>query len=47
MTISINVSSQLGQNDIKTYENIQKTVIGDGDCHKNGWFHRYPYFKEN
>ena len=31
-----NVSYQLGPNDIKIYEDIQKTIIGDGDCHTNG-----------
>ena len=34
-------------NDTKTYENIRKTVTGQGDDYTTGCLLNYPYFKEN
>ena len=34
-------------NDTKTFENIRKIAIGQGDHYKTGCLVHYPYFKEN
>ena len=35
---------QLVQNDLKTYDSIQKIVIGQGDDYTTGCLLDYPYF---
>ena len=34
-------------NDTKTYKNIRKIAMGQGDDYKTGYFLSYSYFKEN
>ena len=34
-------------NDIKTYKNIRKIAISQGDDYTTGCFLDYPYFKKN
>ena len=41
-----NVFEQPSNNDIKTYQNIRKTAIGQSDKNANGCQLGYPYFKE-
>ena len=35
------------KNDMKTYENVRKVIIGQGDDYTSGCLLDYPYFKEN
>ena len=37
---------QTVKNDLRTYENIQKITIGQGDDYTNGCLLDYPYFKK-
>ena len=41
-----NVFDQLVQNDLRTYDNIRKIVIGQEDDYKTGCLLDYPYFKK-
>ena len=34
-------------NDTKTYKNIRKIAMGQGDDYKTSYFLSYSYFKEN
>ena len=42
-----NIFDEPMNNDIKTYENIRKIAIGQGDDYTTGCLLDYPYFKEN
>ena len=40
-----NFFDQLIKSDLKTYDNIRKTVTGQGDDYTTGHLLDYPYFK--
>ena len=42
-----NVFDQLVQNDLRTYDNIRKIVIGQEDDYKTGCSLDYRYFKKH
>ena len=41
-----NFFNQKVKNDLRTYDNIQKTMIGQEDDYATGCILDYPYFKE-
>ena len=42
-----NFFDQPVKNNLRTYDNVQKIMIGQGDDYKTGCLLDYPYFKEN
>ena len=46
MIDGINFLDQPVKNDLRTYDNIQKTTIGQGDDHATGCLLYNPYFKK-
>ena len=42
-----NVFDQPAKNDLRTYDNVQKITIGQGDDYATGCLLDYAYFKEN
>ena len=41
------VFDQPAKNDLRTYDNVQKITIGQGDDYATGCLLDYAYFKEN
>ena len=47
MIVGQNVFDQPAKNDLRTYEDVQKITIGQGDDYATGCLLDYAYFKEN